>query len=61
MLGEKKIIGFAASVCLVCSLTLSGVYSALRDRQELNKSNDLKGKVLQAFGIEIADEKGRML
>jgi len=56
---ELKTIGFAATVCIVCSLLLSAVYSSLKPRQDLNKANDLKVKVLQAFGQEVTDAKGR--
>ena len=58
---ELKVIGFAAAVCIVCSLVLSGVHSSLKPRQEANKANDLKKKVLQAFGVEVVDKKGKPL
>lgn len=58
---ELKVIGFAAVICLVCSLLLSGVYSTLKPRQDINKANDLKKKVLQAFGVAVVDEKGKPL
>lgn len=61
-MGEQmKTIGFAAAVCLVCSLLLSVVYSTLKDEQEQNKANDLKVKVLKVFDIKVADAKGRII
>ncbi|OVE73373.1 NADH:ubiquinone reductase (Na(+)-transporting) subunit C [bacterium B17] len=60
-MGEQlKTIGFAAAVCLVCSLLLAAVYSGLREEQEQNKANELKVKVLTAFGKEIIDGKGKL-
>ncbi len=58
---ELKTIGFAAIVCVVCSLLLSGTYSSLRERQESNKLVDLKMKVLQTFGVRVTDDHGRRL
>ena len=54
-----KTVGFAAIVCLVCSLLLAAVYSGLREEQEQNKANDLKVKVLKAFGVDAVDSKGK--
>lgn len=56
---ELKTVGFAASVCMGCSLLLAAVYSGLKEEQDINKANDLKVKVLQAFGLDITDAKGR--
>jgi Na+-transporting NADH:ubiquinone oxidoreductase subunit C len=57
--GDGKVIGFAATVCVVCSLCLSLVYSSLKDRQDQNKLLDLRSKVLQCFGVPVANEKGK--
>ena len=52
---QIKIIGFATAVCLVCSVVLAGVSYSLRERQEANKENDIKSKVLQVFAIKGED------
>lgn len=48
---QLKIIGFATTVCLVCSILLAVVSSVLTPLQEANKANDIKTKVLQVFGV----------
>jgi Na+-transporting NADH:ubiquinone oxidoreductase subunit C len=58
---DLKIIGFAAAVCVVCSLLLSATASALRDRQERNVELDRKLNVLKAFGLAVEDEKGKTI
>jgi Na+-transporting NADH:ubiquinone oxidoreductase subunit C len=58
---ELKTIGFAAAVCVVCSLLLSLVYSATREEQEANRELDRLTKVLSVFGHPLTDEQGRML
>jgi len=45
------IFGFAATVCVVCSLSVSGVSLSLRDMQELNKERDKNGSILGALGL----------
>ena len=45
------IVGFAAVVCLVCSVLVSGAAVALKDRQDVNKVLDQKSKVLSVAGI----------
>ena len=57
---QLKIIGFATAVCLVCSILLALVSSALAPRQARNKANDVKTKVLQVFGAEVTDAKGKL-
>ncbi len=57
---QLKIVGFAAVVCLVCSILLALVSSALAPRQARNKANDVKTKVLQVFGAEVTDAKGKL-
>ena len=56
---ELKTIGFAAAVCLACSLLLAAVYSGLKEQQDRNKEIDLKVNVLKTFGVEVLDDKGR--
>lgn len=41
-----KTVGFAAAVCVVCSIFVAGSAVALRDRQEENRVLDLRSKVL---------------
>ena len=52
---QIKIIGFATAVCLVCSVVLAVVSATLKPRQEANKENDIKSKVIQVFGIRNSD------
>ncbi|MDE0838933.1 MAG: FMN-binding protein [Kiritimatiellae bacterium] len=59
--GDGKVIGFAAIICIVCSLGLSAVNSSLKPRQDHNKLLDLRSKVLQAFGVPVANDKGKRL
>jgi len=58
---QLKLVGFAAVVCLVCSILLAFVSSALGPRQALNKANDIRGKVLEVFGERVKDENGKAL
>ena len=45
------IFGFAAGVCLICSVVVSGAAVALKDRQEENKLLDKQAKVLTVAGL----------
>ena len=45
------IIGFAAAVCLVCSIFVSGLAVALKPQQEQNKVLDRQVKVLTVVGL----------
>jgi Na+-transporting NADH:ubiquinone oxidoreductase subunit C len=45
------VFGFAAVICVVCSVALSGVSLSLRDRQELNRERDLHKNILNALGL----------
>lgn len=45
------IFGFAAVICVVCSVTLSGVSLSLREKQELNRERDLHKNILNALGL----------
>jgi Na+-transporting NADH:ubiquinone oxidoreductase subunit C len=50
---DRRVIGFAAAVCVTCSLLLSATATLLRDRQEYNVELDRKTNVLKAFGVEV--------
>ncbi|MBT3191121.1 MAG: NADH:ubiquinone reductase (Na(+)-transporting) subunit C [Verrucomicrobia bacterium] len=60
MRDQAKIVIFATVVCLVCSILLALVSTALAPRQARNKANDVKTKVLQVFGAAVTDEKGKL-
>ncbi len=53
------IIGFAIGVCVVCSLLLAGVSTALKDRQEMNQMVDRQKNILKAVGFSDADLEGK--
>jgi len=61
MSNQSRIIGFATVVCLVCSILLACVTAALKDRQEANRSADIKTKVLAVFGEDVVSKKGKRL
>lgn len=44
-------IGFAAAICLVCSVFVAGSAVALKERQEINRTLDKQKKVLQVAGL----------
>jgi Na+-transporting NADH:ubiquinone oxidoreductase subunit C len=50
------IIGFAAAVCLVCSIFVSSAAVALRPRQDTNKELDRQKQVLTVAGLIAADQ-----
>jgi Na+-transporting NADH:ubiquinone oxidoreductase subunit C len=50
------IIGFAAAVCLVCSIVVSSASVALRPRQVINKELDRQKQVLLVAGLLAPDE-----
>ena len=50
--------GFAAAVCVVCSVAVAGVSISLRDLQDLNKERDLRRNILSAVGLP---EKGETI
>lgn len=43
--------GFAAAICLVCSVGVSGAAVALKERQDLNKERDLRSSILGALKV----------
>jgi len=54
MQGERGIgytFGFAALVCLVCSIAVSAAALSLEDRQEANRRLDIRRNVLVAAGL----------
>ncbi|NQU40931.1 MAG: NADH:ubiquinone reductase (Na(+)-transporting) subunit C [Lentisphaerae bacterium] len=57
---QLKIVRFAMIVCLVCSVLLAFVSSFLSERQDLNRTNDIRTKVLQVFGVPVFDAKGKL-
>ncbi|MDA0667927.1 MAG: NADH:ubiquinone reductase (Na(+)-transporting) subunit C [Planctomycetota bacterium] len=48
---NKYIIGFALALCLVCSLAVSTVAVALKDRQAANALLDMQGQILRVSGM----------
>jgi len=57
--GDAYTIGFAAVVCVACSLLLSGTSALLKQRQDAMVELDRKRNVLKAFGEPVTDETGR--
>ncbi len=55
---RQYVFGFAAVVCVVCSVAVAGVSMSLRERQDTNKERDLRGNILAAVGLP---EDGRSL
>ena len=55
MRGNGYVVGFAVAICVVCSLLLSGVSSALKDRQEENRALDRQKNILVALGFKQAE------
>ena len=54
---ETRTIVFAAVVCVVCSLLLSGMAAGLKERQEANMAFDVKRNIVKAFGFDISNKK----
>ncbi|MCO4770636.1 MAG: Na(+)-translocating NADH-quinone reductase subunit C [Deltaproteobacteria bacterium] len=50
-------VGFAAAICLVCSIFVSGSAVALKERQDINRTLDRQKKVLQVAGLMEEGEK----
>lgn len=53
----RYIVFFAAMVCFICSVFVSGAAVALKDRQDENKVLDVRKKVLTVAGLMTAGEK----
>lgn len=49
--GNGYIVGFAAAVCVVCSLGVAGASMGLRPLQQVNEERAFQGKVLTALGL----------
>jgi hypothetical protein len=57
MRSTKYIIGFAATVCLVCGIVVAGSAESLKERQEINKQLDQKKKVLGVVSLYDSGEE----
>lgn len=57
MRSTKYIIGFAATVCLVCGIVVAGSAESLKERQEVNKQLDQKKKVLGVVSLYDSGEE----
>jgi Na+-transporting NADH:ubiquinone oxidoreductase subunit C len=53
------VIGFAAAVCVVCSLGVAGAAMGLRDLQDANKQNAFQKKILEAVDLPAAENGKR--
>ncbi len=51
---ETKTITFSLSICLICSILLSGLASGLKSIQTANQEFDVKRNIVKAFGIDIS-------
>ena len=51
---DTRTLLFAATVCLVVSLLLSGTAAVLKPAQEANEAYDVKRNIVKAFGVDIA-------
>ncbi|MFH0878357.1 MAG: NADH:ubiquinone reductase (Na(+)-transporting) subunit C [Lentisphaerota bacterium] len=59
--GDTYTIVFAAVVCLICSLLLSGTSVLLKKRQDAAVELDRKTNVLKAFGVAVQDAAGNKI
>ncbi|MCF7848513.1 MAG: NADH:ubiquinone reductase (Na(+)-transporting) subunit C [Kiritimatiellales bacterium] len=50
---DTRTIIFAATVCVACSLLLSGTAALLKERQDANKAFDVQRNIVKAFGVSI--------
>ena len=57
MTTARYILGFAAAVCLVCAVMVSGSAVALRDLQAVNAERERQRNVLFAAGLADPDEE----
>ena len=51
---DRKTLVFAAGVCVVCSLLLSGTAALLKSRQDANAAFDVQRNIVKAFGGDIS-------
>lgn len=54
--GTPYTFGFAAAVCVVCSVVLTGVSVGLKDQQEANARRDLQKNILEALDLPAAKD-----
>jgi len=59
--GDAYTLGYAAAMCVACSLLLSGTAALLKSKQDFQVELDRKMNVIKAFGVATADEKGRAI
>ena len=57
--GDGYTIAFAAGVCIVCSLLLSGTSALLKKQQDAMIELDRKMNVLKAFQVPTQDDRGK--
>ena len=50
--------GFAAAICVTCSLVVASVAQVLREQQEINEARDVQGSILTALGVEVGGDDG---
>jgi Na+-transporting NADH:ubiquinone oxidoreductase subunit C len=53
---DTKTLTFAAGVCIVVSLLLSGTAAVLKPAQVANEKLDVKKNIIKAFGVDISDK-----
>lgn len=58
MQGNGYTIGFAAAITVICSLLLSGVSGALKEKQEENRVVDRQKNILAALGVPSPKKDG---
>jgi Na+-transporting NADH:ubiquinone oxidoreductase subunit C len=58
---DIRVITFAATVCVICSLLLSVTAQSLKDKQDEQVELDRKMNVLKAFGVSLVDEAGQKI
>jgi len=59
--GDGYVIGFAAVICVACSVLLSAAASTLKAKQDYNVELDRKMNVLKAFGVATRDANGKAI
>lgn len=58
---DQRVLIFAAVICVTSSLLLSTAAASLRSRQEYNVVLNQRINVLQAFGAEVKNERGKKI
>lgn len=59
--GTAYTLGFAAAVCVVCSVLLAAATAGLKARQDAAAELDRRMNVLKVFGAPIRDAQGRAI